>query len=1090
MASPPQLPPSENPDRPDYCNEAVFRRNTLPPRSYHIPETSLLLNGRWHFMYSSKPSEAPDNNPERQCVQFLDQPEEWTSIMVPGHWQLQGHGRPHYTNMRFPISVCPPLVPTENPTGTYRRSVRVPSSWSNSSQLRLRFDGVDSAYHVRVNDTLVGYAQGSRNPSEFDITALVPDRSAAINLSVTVYQWSDGTYLEDQDQWWLSGIFRDVHLIAFPPETRIEDWFLRADINGANGCLEASIDIKTSSPADLVVALREQPRHGGKTLASSQVTVQKDGNVKISIGVPAPKMWTAETPYLYTVEMALYPSEPQSEPHIVHQKTGFRRVEIIGGQLCVNGTAVQFRGVNRHDHHSRFGRAVPVEAIRRDLLLMKAHNINALRCSHYPSHPKLYEMADELGLWVIDEADLECHGFLVAVSHAVELPEEMDWWDRRVRLSAMATEYTSNNPSWKQAYLDRITQVVQRDKNHPSIIIWSLGNESFFGENIQAMYDYVKWFDPWRMVHYEGDSDAKSADMFSFMHPSVENLVMLAATKGATRPDGGFDKPIILCAYANAMGNGPGGLEAYETAFRDHPRLQGGFVCQWANHGLWKAAKDGKSYYGYGGDFGDVPNDGDYIMKGLVYSDHRPAPGLLELKRVIQPVKVALSGSKLVLTNQYDFIGLDHLLATYKVEELGEEAILFASGTLPLPAIAAGRSAEIPLPLLAQMKGANDLVLTVSFVLRDTAPWAERGHEVGWFQLRLPANQADPHTGGIPQRSVANHANMNPLWAVESHCGTRMVITNVGNTPDLFFNSQGQIPRSNDGFIFTFDRTRGYLTGWVAGGRPFLECDPLTGAAMIPSFWRAPTNNDLHTLLPFWKRFGVDQLTSQLSGVPTVSSDAAGSKVIKVDTVLSPPGLAWGFEITTMYTISSCGTLKVDVHLDPSGFAPAHVPRIGLNLRVSRDLDRVKWQGQGPGEAYPDKCSAQRTGVWSFDSIDELQTPYEVPQENGNRMGTRWVKLFEPQGSGLRAAASGGPFALSPGDGTQDFNWAASRHGAKALEAARHPCDLVEEDAILLRLDARVAGVGTGACGPGVREEALAKVEPMGFSFVLEALVG
>lgn len=689
MASPPQLSPSETPGTPDYCNEAVFRRNTLPPRSYHIPDTSLLLNGQWRFHYASTPAEAPDNL-KTACQPPI--PEEWTTIQVPGHWQLQGHGEPHYTNHQFPIPVCPPVVPTENPTGTYRRTVRVPSSWDNTSQLRLRFDGVDSAYHVRVNDNLVGYAQGSRNPAEFDITSFVPDRDSSFQLSVTVYQWSDGSYIEDQDQWWLSGllypsresrgtehalmsfqgIFRDVYLVAFPSETRIEDWFLRGDINGVNGYLDATVDIKTTSTASLVVTIREQPRHGGKMLVNWEKLVHGDEKVKICVDVPAPNKWTAENPYLYIVELALFPSHSPSVPHIVYQNIGFRRVELIGGLLCVNGTAIQLRGVNRHDHHPHFGRAVPVEYIRRDLLLMKAHNINALRCSHYPSHPKLYDMADELGLWVIDEADLECHGFYDACSGTVEFPEGMDWWQRRVLISSKAAEFTSNNPSWKPAYLDRIEQMIQRDKNHPSIIIWSLGNESFYGQNHVAMFEYAKWFDPYRMVHYEGDGEAVSADMYSYMYPSAENLVELAATKGLNA-DGSFDKPMILCEYAHAMGNGPGGLEDYEKAFRTNPRLQGGFVWEWANHGLWKEEKDGKSYYAYGGDFGDFPNDGTFAMDGLLYSNHKPTPGLLELKKVFQPVKIVRNGSSLVITNLYDFSSLDHLVGTYRVEKLGDE---------------------------------------------------------------------------------------------------------------------------------------------------------------------------------------------------------------------------------------------------------------------------------------------------------------------------------------------------------------------------------------------------------------------------------
>lgn len=459
------------------------------------------------------------------------------------------------------------------------------------------------------------------------------------------------------------GIFRDVPLLAFPSESIIEDWFVRADFNGVKGYVEATIDIKTKYSAFLALTVRAQPQYGGKTLARLETYVYGDRKVKINVDVAAPRTWTAETPHLYTVELALTPMEPSSVPHFVHEKAGFRRVELIGGLLCVNGTAVQLRGVNRRDHHPRFGRAVPVEYIRRDPHLMKAHNINALQCSYHPSHPKLYDLADEIGLWAIDETDLECRGFYNAVARTVQFPEGMNWWQGKQLIPSKVAELTSNNPLWKPAYLDRIEQMIQRDKNHPSIVVWSLGcvvRDSSHGQNPVGMYEYAKCFDPWR-VH--------SADTHFCEFPPVENLVELAAT-------GVFDKPVILYKYAHAMGNEPGGLEGCEKAFRAHVRLQGGFVWEWANHGLWKEEKDGKSYCGYDrdfGDFGDFPSIGGFAMAGLLHSNHTPTPGLLELKKVAQPVKITQRGSNIVITNHYDFIGLHDLLLIYKTEELGEE---------------------------------------------------------------------------------------------------------------------------------------------------------------------------------------------------------------------------------------------------------------------------------------------------------------------------------------------------------------------------------------------------------------------------------
>jgi beta-galactosidase len=461
-----------------------------------------------------------------------------------------------------------------------------------------------------------------------------------------------------------------VHLIPVPSDIRIEDWFLRGDLDNEykNGNLHATLNIVASSRASITIALRELPKNGGKTVLTAHHDISNDGEIHFEIPVAEPKKWTAETPYLYAVEISV---ATETRTHKVSQKIGFRKVELKSGLICVNGTPIKLSGVNRHDHHPLFGRAVPLDFVRQDLFLMKKHNINALRCSHYPSHPKLFDIADELGLWLIDEADLECHGFYDAVARPLNIPEEMDYEERKKLTFGQAAKYTSDNPSWKAAYLDRMEQMVQRDKNHPSIIMWSLGNEAFYGQNHKAMYQYAKKVDPGRLVHYEGDVHAVSADVFSYMYAPVDRLIELAKTEGV-KPDGSFEKPIILCEYAHAMGNGPGWLQDYEEAFRTYPRLQGGFIWEWANHGLWKEDPNGKSYYAYGGDFGDVPNDGTFVMDGLLYSTHKPTPGLVELKKVIQPLKLSADGDSLVISNLYNFIGLEHLAATYALEEFSE----------------------------------------------------------------------------------------------------------------------------------------------------------------------------------------------------------------------------------------------------------------------------------------------------------------------------------------------------------------------------------------------------------------------------------
>ncbi|KAL2193687.1 glycoside hydrolase family 2 protein [Corynascus similis CBS 632.67] len=1053
--------------KPDYANEAVFRRNTLPPRSYYIPETSLILNGRWSFHYTSNPLKAPIPVPTTSAPDHPD--ETWTSIEVPGHWQLQGHGIPHYTNTQYPIPVCPPHVPTENPTGTYKRTFRVPSTWDRGSQLRLRFDGVDSAYHVWVNGTLIGYAQGSRNPHEFDVTPYI-DRNGSNEVSVRVYQWCDGSYIEDQDQWWLSGIYRDVHLISLPSEARIEDWFLRTDLDAEykDGTLEATIDVVTTTTATVAVTVRELPKNGGDSLEGAQQKVEGDGKIHLAVPVKDPAKWTAETPYLYSVELSITTS---SGTQTIRQNIGFRKVELINGLISVNGRPIKLRGVNRHDHHPRFGRAVPLDFIRRDLLLMKTHNINALRCSHYPSDPRLFEIADELGLWVVDEADLECHGFYDAVARPQDIPEEMDYEKRKKLTFPQAAKYTTDNPSWKAAYVDRMEQMVHRDKNHPSVIIWSLGNEAFYGQNHKAMYDYAKKVDPGRLVHYEGDVHAESADMFSYMYPSVERLIKLAKTEGV-KPDGTFDKPVVLCEYAHAMGNGPGWLEDYEEAFRTYPRLQGGFIWEWANHGLWKEEPDGKSYYAYGGDFGDFPNDGTFVMDGLLHSTHEPTPGLIEFKKVIEPVKVAVDEDELVVSNLYNFVGLDHLTAIYKLEQFSESTTLLATGVLDLPEVKPGSSARVALPCKAhnfKCEAGAEVYLTVSFTLKTATLWAEAGHEIAWFQHRLQAAEL-PDPAGLLGKSQDLDVTM-----------TDSAITVTGPS-----------------FNLAFDKAHGYLTRWSVNSTPLLEPDPTTGAAILPSFWRPPTDNDNPSSFPYWQRFGIDALTTQLRSVDlaTAASSGENGEGVKLTfkTYHTPPVLDWGYLATTTYTISPGGTLSVAVSLRPAGsYPPAHIPRVGLDLRLPRHLDSVKWLGLGPGESYPDKRAAQRVGVWAADSVDALETPYDVPQEGSNRMGTRWVTVREQgaAGAGLRVTKAEGwsrECEAEPAVADRGFSFRVSRHKDAVVAVAKHPCDLVAEDATLLRLDARVAGVGTGACGPAVKEDLLVPVKEMAFAFRLEAV--
>lgn len=466
-----------------------------------------------------------------------------------------------------------------------------------------------------------------------------------------------------------------MHLVAFSSQARIEDVFIKTELDSTytDATLEVSLSLHAESPSLVRVKLYK-PDDNDEVLKSTELKIEiGQESADIFMPVATPQKWTAETPTLYKLEISLFKTTHGSQAlQTIVQKVGFRKVEIQKGNLTVNGQPILLRGVNRHDHHHLFGRAVPLSFIREDLLQMKRYNINSLRCSHYPSHPRLLELCDELGLWVMDEADLECHGFYDAVARPMDIPESMDYEERKKLAFGKAAEFTTDNPEWKDAYVDRMAQLIHRDKNHASVIIWSLGNEAFYGQNHKAMYEYAKKVDPSRPVHYEGDAHALTADMYSYMYPSLERLIDFATAEGDD-----FSKPIVLCEYAHAMGNAPGGLVEYMDAFRKYRRLQGGFIWEWANHGIWvEPTEPGKKgYYAYGGDFDDFPNDGDFVMDGLCYSDHSPTPGLIELRKAYEPVRAWVENDLIVIKNEYDFVSLDDILAVFKVEAFSEKYV-------------------------------------------------------------------------------------------------------------------------------------------------------------------------------------------------------------------------------------------------------------------------------------------------------------------------------------------------------------------------------------------------------------------------------
>ncbi|MEV0291272.1 glycoside hydrolase family 2 TIM barrel-domain containing protein [Kribbella sp. NPDC050820] len=672
-----------------YVEDFAPGANVLPPRAWLDDDSAKLpLTGEWSFRLSPSVADAPDD---------LKDPDTtgWDTIAVPGHWQLSGYGAPAYTNVVYPFPLEPPFVPTDNPTGDYVRTVTVPADWAGA-RVVLRFEGVDSRFAVHVNGELVGWSSGSRLPSEFDLTDVVaPGKEARI--AVRVHQWSAGSYVEDQDMWWLSGIFREVNLLALKP-TAPTDVFVHASYADGTGTLKVDSDIAGT----LVV-----PELGIETATGTEVTA-------------AVEPWSAESPRLYDGVVRTDGGE-------VRLRIGFRTVAIADGVLTVNGNRVLFNGVNRHEFHPDRGRALTEQDMLDDVLLMKRAGINAVRTSHYPPHPHFLSLCDEYGLYVIDECDLETHGFGYE-PQPPKLPNPV------------------MDPRFHDDLVSRIERTVHRDKNHPAIIIWSLGNECGMGDNLKAMYDLAKELDPSRPVHYERDTEAEWVDIYSRMYTDPAGCAEIGADPELYR-----NLPFILCEYGHAMGNGPGGLLDYREVFDKYPRCQGGFIWEWIDHGL-RTTIDGREVYAYGGDFGETIHDGNFVCDGLLFPDRTPSPGMLEYVKVIEPLRIVADGNGGVsVTNRYEVLDTSHLTFTYVVEVEGSQV---DAGELSVPAIAPGATASVSLPSVDASKPETWVTVTAS--LASSTAWAEAGHRVAWGQVRLdePAS-VEPVAGGAPADGVA-----------------------------------------------------------------------------------------------------------------------------------------------------------------------------------------------------------------------------------------------------------------------------------------------------------------------------------------------
>ena len=984
----------------DWENLALLHRSRLPAHATSIPyadmETALggergassffrLLNGLWQFQYLTSPADVPPG--------FFEEAfdaSQWDRLPVPSNWQMHGYGRPQYTNINYPFPVDPPHVPSDNPVGLYRREFALPAEW-DAKQVFLHFDGVDSAFYVWLNGQAVGYSQVSHMPSEFDLTPFL--RPGGNTLAVQVFQWSDGSYLEDQDAWRLSGIFRDVLLIA-RPAVYLRDVRIRTSRDGMLDLhIEMSGDTEgviTATLFDGEIAVAEQSLEGDKTKTARMAVAEA-------------RLWSAEEPNLYTLLLTLADAEGRTLT-VERFRVGFRQIEIAQGRLLINGVPVTLKGVNRHDTHPDLGHVTPREHMVRDITLMKQHNINTVRTSHYPNDPFWLDLCDEYGLYVIDEADLETHGCHVAGDTAL----------------------LSKDLAWRAAYVDRAERMVQRDKNHPSVILWSLGNESGYGTNHAAMTETIRALDPTRPIHYESAYDAPdeaaAVDLISRMYTDVPGLI--AQGQKTEEP-----YPFFLCEYAHAMGNGPGSLKEYWETIYQYPRLLGGCVWEWADHGIRQKGEDGAEWFAYGGDFGDTPNDGNFCIDGLTSPDRVPHPALLELKKVIAPVWAEpkdLRAGVITVHNRYDFASLALLEACWSVQRDGGTV---QQGTLPRLDIPAGGTGDVSIPYTLPASG--DAWLNVVWTLAEDTPWAARGHEVAWAQFVLPVTPA-------------------PAAFVRLDLLPALTVAEIG--PNL------QI--SGDDFALTFDARRGLLTDWTYQGVPLLTRGPQLNV------WRAPTDNDVN-LARKWRQAGLDRLISRTT---SLAWEQIAPQVVQVtvQATLAADSLTRAFAVTYLYTVYGSGDVLLETQVVPLGTLPP-LPRLGLQLRLPASFDRFAWYGLGPHESYPDRRESVKRGVFSGTVQDQFET-YIRPQENGNKSEVRWATVTDMRGLGLLATAQ------------TLMNVSVHHYTPEDLTQARHTFDLTPRDETIWHLDHAQNGLGSQSCGPGPLPEYLLQPTETRFS--------
>lgn len=938
------------------------------------------LNGSWAFRYF--PSVYDVKEPFYETDADVG---SWDRLLVPSCWQTNGYDQLQYTNVNYPIPCDPPFVPEDNPAGAYVREFHIPEAWEGK-ETHIVFEGVNSCFYLWANGQFVGYSQGSRVPAEFNLSPFV--KPGANKLAVLVLKWCDGTYIEDQDCWRYTGIFRDVYMLA-RDEKRIRDIELKQDLN--DDFTEAALQVAIETAGGNVDVKLELMDAEGQIVSTGEDSV--DGSGTIGLELANPVLWNAEKPYLYKLIV-------QAGQEVLSFRIGFRRIEIVDGVFRINGAAVKLKGVNRHDSHPVLGQTIPIRHMIKDLNLMKRHNINTIRTSHYPNDPRFLDLCDEYGFYVIDEADLECHGISSA-----------EHW----RPGAFHT--LSTNPAWRAAFVDRAVRMVERDKNHACIVMWSMGNESGYGENHIAMQDWTRRRDPSRPVHYEGaahvyngDPNTETLDVNSRMYASVEEVHQYGADPANT-------KPLFLCEYSHAMGNGPGDLKEYWDAFYVYPKLMGGCVWEWNDHGILTQTADGTPFYAYGGDFGDKPNDGNFCIDGLVSPDRKPHVGLLELKQVIAPVIIEVEDQQRGLyriTNLYDFSDLSGVSLHWKLEN--KEGRILKQGQLAELSIQPQQSGTVQIDEVSSYKG--DGILTFSVRQKGETVWAEAGYELSFAQFEFDVPQAEAVRTALPA-----------IYAREE---------------DEVLVLEGEY------FRHTFDLRRGTLTGLSKHGVEML----IAPAAF--TVWRAPTDNDRNVKAK-WITEGYERVGMKVYGT-SWSQPEESIVEVKVSFALSGYLLYPILKGEAVWRFDGSGAAEMSVSVNVREEL-VFLPRFGLRLEMPEATEEIEYAGFGPHESYVDKRRSARKGVY-LTNVDDMFVNYIFPQENGSRYGTEWMLATNEQGMGLRFEKLSGTFS---------FN--ASHYTPEELTEKTHSHLLQKSGKTIVHVDYKMSGVGSNSCGPELLQQ-------------------